>query len=194
MRSPGIWCVRTKFRPRISVDRARKAMHRFGIAGIYCSRYILISIGNLVLTGFGNLDRPYLILLSGHQLTAAAALSCCSREKNTIGNAIRSRQWPFTLTDNAFRCASSQKLGKLAFNIFISKTTGFCIGHVITIIRSEPRALRISKNFRTTYLRDVYAKIAITLSPMAKAKTGLIVLPQLYVCANYIHMYIYVRK
>ena len=62
-------------------------MHRFGIGGIYCSRYILISLGNLGLTGFGNLDRPYLILLSGHQLTAAAALSCCSREKNTIGNA-----------------------------------------------------------------------------------------------------------
>ena len=40
-----------------------------------------------------------------------------AREKQ-IGNTIRSRQWPFTLTDNAFRCASSQKLGKLAFNIF----------------------------------------------------------------------------
>ena len=31
------------FAPRISVDRARKATHRFRIGGIYCSRYILIS-------------------------------------------------------------------------------------------------------------------------------------------------------
>jgi hypothetical protein len=63
--------------------RSQKAMHRFGIGGIYCSRYILIYIGDLGLTGFGNLARPYLVLLS-HQLTAAAAtLSCCSRERNT---------------------------------------------------------------------------------------------------------------
>jgi hypothetical protein len=36
----------------------------------------------LGLTGFENLDRPYLVSLSGHQLTAAAALRCCSREKH----------------------------------------------------------------------------------------------------------------
>jgi hypothetical protein len=35
------------------------------------------------LSGFRNLDRPYPISLSGHQLTAAAALRNCSREKNT---------------------------------------------------------------------------------------------------------------
>ena len=71
------------FVPRIPLDRSRKVVLRFDIGGIYWYRNISISVGSLGLTGFGNLDRPYLVLLSGHQLTAAAALRCCSREKNT---------------------------------------------------------------------------------------------------------------
>jgi hypothetical protein len=45
---------------------------------------VLISLGNFGLTGFENLDRRYLVSLSSHQLTAAAALRCrcCSREKS----------------------------------------------------------------------------------------------------------------
>jgi hypothetical protein len=38
----------------------------------------------------------------GSRVRCTITLSCCSREENTIGNAIRSRQWPFTLTNNAF--------------------------------------------------------------------------------------------
>jgi hypothetical protein len=49
--------------PGISVDRARKAMHKFCIGGTYCSCYIVISVGNFGLAGCENLDRPYLILI-----------------------------------------------------------------------------------------------------------------------------------
>jgi hypothetical protein len=45
----------------ISLDRSRKAMNRFYVSGIYYSRYILIYIGDLGLTGFRNLDRLYII-------------------------------------------------------------------------------------------------------------------------------------
>jgi hypothetical protein len=132
---------------------------------------MLVYTGNLVMTWLENLGRPYPILLGTHKLTATTALSCCSREKNTAGNAIRSRQGPFTLTDNASGCLSSQIFGKLAFKFYVSKTTGFCIGHFITISHNEPRALRISKNFlQGTYATYVQAKIAITLSPEEKPR------------------------
>jgi hypothetical protein len=62
---------------------SRKVVLRFDIGVIYWSRNISISIGTLGLAGFGNLGRPYLVSLSGHQLTAASALRNCSREKNT---------------------------------------------------------------------------------------------------------------
>jgi hypothetical protein len=85
---------------RISVNRSRKAMLRFCIVGMYCSRYILIYIiEDLGLTGFGNLDRPYLILLSGHPLTAAAVLSCRSRGKwVTAGDQHKPKLDPFDAT------------------------------------------------------------------------------------------------
>jgi hypothetical protein len=126
-KKPRIWCVKAKFRLRISVDRARKALHIFCIDEIHYSRYMLTSIGNLGLIGCGSLDRLYLILLSDHQLTATDTLCSGSREKNTIENAIRSREWPFKLNDNAFTCAFSQKPGRLLCKIFSSKTTGFVL-------------------------------------------------------------------
>jgi hypothetical protein len=80
--------------PRISVDRPQKATHRFGVGGIYCSCYILISSG--IWAGQGSEIWTDRISLSGDQLTATAALSCCQREKKHIGNAIRSGRWPFS--------------------------------------------------------------------------------------------------
>jgi hypothetical protein len=74
-----------------------------------------VSLGNLDLTALANLDRPYLEPLSGHHLTAAAAPRSCSREKNTMGDAIRSVQW---LAHNAPRSAFSQKPEKVVFDIF----------------------------------------------------------------------------
>jgi hypothetical protein len=38
-------------------------------------------------------------IIEGHQLVAVVALSPSPREKNTIGNAIRSWQLPFTMTE-----------------------------------------------------------------------------------------------
>jgi hypothetical protein len=57
-------------------------MHKFSIREIYCTLYISISLRNLGLTRIGNLDRPYLIILSGHQLTTAAALAVVRARKN----------------------------------------------------------------------------------------------------------------
>jgi hypothetical protein len=92
--------------PRISVDRAPKPMRRFCIAGIYCFCCRLVSIANLGLTGFGNLDRPYLIYFQVVVSRRRRAMLSFTREKHTIGNATRSRQWSFTLTGIASRCAS----------------------------------------------------------------------------------------
>jgi hypothetical protein len=107
-----------------------------------------ISIGNLVLTRFGSLHRPYLILMSGNQLTAAA-LSSCSREKNTINRKHDVKSTMVTHHADGFRCAStsSQKLGKLAFNVFTPETTRFCIVHVIMYknsLRTSFQKIKIS--------------------------------------------------
>jgi hypothetical protein len=58
-------------------------MHRFGIGGIYCPCCILIYI--LVYEDLGltveNLDRPYLILFSGHQVATRRTELMFSRER-----------------------------------------------------------------------------------------------------------------
>jgi hypothetical protein len=59
-----------------------RCLLRFDIGGIYWSVIYRYLWGIWALTGFGNLVRPYLILLSGHQLATAAALRYCSLEKD----------------------------------------------------------------------------------------------------------------
>jgi hypothetical protein len=119
MMKPSIRHVWTKFRPRISVARARKALHTFSIGGIYCFRYTYID--------FYREFRPDVVRKSGQAVSHIIEWSSVdsrhraelllARDKHAIRNAIRSEQWPFTLADNTFRRVFSQNLGKLTFNI-----------------------------------------------------------------------------
>jgi hypothetical protein len=182
-------CVRTKFRPPSSSYQSiePKNTHRFSIGEIYRSRYISISIGNLGLTGFGNLDRPYLILRSGHQLTPPR----CAIVRAKKANATRTGQWPFKLTDNAFMQMWLQSETPIidVQNFLSLKRRGVCIGHVITIIPILSRALRMSKNFvKCTYV--MYTQdFQIHYRLWKKSKLSS---PNSGAVCMYIHTYIYI--